>query len=116
MPAHALDQIYELQTNETINRLSERMLACFSEIAPAEDMLEEWFRELFLSLLAEPRNQPLVAYLGKLAINPGPCLYTVMETNFMYNLSLREFAQLAHQSLPTFKREFKRIVNTTPGE
>ena len=33
----------------------------------------------------------------------------------MYNLELSEFAQLAHLSLPTFKRGFKSIFNTSPA-
>ena len=112
----SLRQINELEFNETTKQLSQQMLACFSDEAPTEDLLEERFRELFQSILAEPRNQALVAYLSKLEANTRVSLYTVMETNFMYNLSLTEFAQLAQQSLPTFKREFKRIFHTSPGE
>jgi AraC-like DNA-binding protein len=116
LPETPLRQINELEFNATTKRLSQRMLGCFSEVAPTEDSLEERFRELFLSLLAEPRNQPLVTYLSKLEKNTCPSLYTVMETNFMYNLSLSEFAQLAHQSLPTFKRAFKRLFNMPPAQ
>jgi AraC-like DNA-binding protein len=116
LPETPLKQINELEFNATTKRLSQRMLGCFSEVAPTEDSLEERFRELFLSLLAEPRNQPLVTYLSKLEKNTCPSLYTVMETNFMYNLSLSEFAQLAHQSLPTFKRAFKRLFNMPPAQ
>ena len=112
-----LGQLNELQFNMTTRQLSQQMLAGFSEEpAPAEDVLEQRFRALFLSLLTEPGNQALVAYLSKLETTTRVSLYTVMETNCMYNLSLTEFAQLAHRSLPTFKREFKRIFNTSPGE
>jgi AraC-like DNA-binding protein len=111
------EQINELEVSEKTRQLSQRMLACFSEdTAPAEDVLEQCFRELFLSILEEPRSQSLVAYLGKLARNTRPSLYAIMETNFMFNLSLLEFAQLAHQSLPTFKREFKRLFNMPPAQ
>ena len=111
------EQINKLEIAATTRQLSQKLLACFSEeIAPAEAVLEQLFRELFLSVLADPRNQPLVGYLSRLAKKSRSSLYTVMETNFMYNLSLGEFAQLAHQSLPTFKRGFKRIFNTTPAQ
>ena len=92
------------------------MLAYFSEeAAPSEANLEQCFRALLLSVLAEPGNHSLVAHLGKLAKHTRPLLYSVMETNFMYNLSITEFAQLANLSLPTFKREFKRVFDTTPA-
>jgi AraC-like DNA-binding protein len=112
-----LGQISELEASVTTQRFVQQMLACFDEtIAPAEDILEGRFRELLLAILGEPENQSLVAYMGKLAKRTRPLLYAVMETNFMYNLSLTEFAQLAHQSLATFKREFKRVFNTTPAQ
>lgn len=116
-PEQTLGQINELEASETTKRLSHQLLDCFNEEpAPTEAILEQRFQALFLSLLAEPRNQSLVTYLSKLAKSTRPSLYSVMETNFMYNLSLSEFAQLAHQSLPTFKREFKRIFDTTPAQ
>ena len=117
LPEQPLKQINELEFSDAAKQLSHQLLACFSEEpTPVEVVLEQRFQALFLSILVEPRNQSLVAYLSKLPKSTRPSLYTVMETNFMYNLSLSEFAQLAHQSLPTFKREFKRIFNTTPGE
>ncbi|UFH54322.1 AraC family transcriptional regulator [Spirosoma sp. KNUC1025] len=116
-PEQSLRQINELEASEATLRLSHQLLACFDEEpAPTEDILEHRFQTLFRSLLAEPRNQSLVGYLGKLAKSSRSDLYTVMETNFMYNLSLAEFAQLANQSLATFKREFKRIFHTTPAQ
>jgi AraC-like DNA-binding protein len=116
-PESLFDQVNELKINELISQLAQRMLAYFTdEQAPTEAILEQCFRELFLATLAEPGNQSLVGYLGKLAKRNSPSLYIVMETNFMYNLSLREFAQLAHQSLPTFKREFKRMFNIPPAQ
>ncbi|MBD2756544.1 AraC family transcriptional regulator [Spirosoma validum] len=117
LPELAFRQLNELEFNPLTRELSEQLLASFAEEpAPAEAVLEQRFLNLFLSILAEPRNQALVAYLSKLTKNTRSDLYTVMETNYMYNLSLTEFAQLAHQSLPTFKREFKRIFHTTPAQ
>jgi len=94
------EQITELTVDDVTRKLVEQMLSCFSaEPTPGDDVLEQRFRELFLSILADPHNQSLVNYLSKLAKNTRSSLYTVMETNFMYNLTLNEFAQLAHQSL-----------------
>ncbi|ACT92551.1 helix-turn-helix domain-containing protein [Dyadobacter fermentans] len=43
-------------------------------------------------------------------------LLDVMETNYMYNLSLEEYARISNRSLATFKRQFKSLFYTTPGK
>jgi transcriptional regulator GlxA family with amidase domain len=42
-------------------------------------------------------------------------LREVMESNFMYNLSIGEFARMANRSMSTFKRDFHGIYHTSPG-
>jgi len=42
-------------------------------------------------------------------------LETIMLDNFQYNLKIEEFARLNNKSLSTFKRDFKKIFNTTPS-
>lgn len=37
-----------------------------------------------------------------------------MEKNFMFNLSMEKFGYLTGRSLTTFKRDFKKVFNTTP--
>lgn len=39
-----------------------------------------------------------------------------METHYMYNLPLERFAYLTGRSLTTFKTDFKKIFNNTPGK
>lgn len=39
-----------------------------------------------------------------------------MEEHFMYNLPLERFAFLTGRSLTTFKSDFKKVFNTTPGK
>jgi len=43
-------------------------------------------------------------------------LLQLMEANFTQNLTLDEFAQLAGRSLASFKRDFKKVYNTTPHQ
>src|SRR6185369_9365969 len=38
-----------------------------------------------------------------------------MYNNYTFNLSLEEYAKLAYKSLPTFKREFKKLFNDSPA-
>lgn len=41
-------------------------------------------------------------------------LITYMEKNFMFNMTMEKFGYLTGRSITTFKRDFKRIFNTTP--
>lgn len=43
-------------------------------------------------------------------------LASYMEKNFMFNLPLEKFSHLTGRSLATFKRDFKKIFNITPGK
>lgn len=47
--------------------------------------------------------------------NTGIDIKKVMSESFLYNLKIEEFAKLCGRSLSAFKRDFKRIFNTTPS-
>jgi transcriptional regulator GlxA family with amidase domain len=82
----------------------------------SEEVLEVRFRELIYSLLSNKLNHSLVFYLNNLADRQKTSLFEVMENNYLYNLSLKEYAQIANRSLATFKREFKALFYTTPSK
>lgn len=117
LPNQPTELIIELTVNETTARFVQTLLGFFSqELPPAEDVLEERFRELFYALLTNPDNQSLVTYLNSLTDRPRISLYEVMEANYMYNLSLSDYARIACRSLASFKREFMTTFDTTPGK
>ena len=43
-------------------------------------------------------------------------LVSFMEKNYMFNLSLEKFGYLTGRSLTTFKKDFERAFNNTPGK
>ena len=111
------ESVIELVVDETATGFIQTFLHLFeSATPPTEDILEERFREFFYTLLINPANQALVAYLTSLTDRPRISLYEVLEANYMYHLSLCEYAQIANRSLATFKREFKSLFNTTPAQ
>ncbi|MVM38524.1 helix-turn-helix domain-containing protein [Spirosoma sp. HMF3257] len=113
----ATEPIIELAMNETSTGFIQTLLNFFEqELSPTETILEERFREFFYSLLINPDNHTFVAYLNSLTDRPHTSLYEVMESNYMYNLSLEEYARIANRSLATFKREFKKLFVTTPAQ
>jgi AraC-like DNA-binding protein len=115
--AHQVTEpVIELAVNETTARFVQTLLNFFEqEQSPGEAILEERFREFFYSLLINPANRSFVAYLNSLTDRPHTSLFEVMETNYMYNLSLDEYARIANRSLATFKREFKKLFNIPPA-
>jgi AraC family transcriptional regulator, exoenzyme S synthesis regulatory protein ExsA len=84
---------------------------------PDPVLLELKFKELVLTIADNPRNPELLTDRTSLLHDPGAIsLERVMEENFCYNLKLEEFARLSNRSLSSFKRDFQRIYNTTPGK
>lgn len=117
MAGHATDQVIQLDINEISEGFQELMFSAFSgKPIPAEDVLEQQFRQLIFSILDNRKNQLLFSYLNKLAEQHKTSLFDVMEANYMYNLSLTEYAKIANRSLATFKREFRRLFYTTPAK
>ena len=111
------EPIINLSVNETTAGFIQTLLNFFDqETPPTEEILEDRLQEFFSSLLINPDNGVLVAYLNSLTDRSRTSLYEVMEANYMYNLSLNQYAQIANRSLATFKREFKTMFTTTPAQ
>jgi AraC-like DNA-binding protein len=43
-------------------------------------------------------------------------LWQIMESNYMFNLSIEQFARMAHRSTSVFKKEFTEYYGTSPGK
>ncbi|MHC4925214.1 MAG: helix-turn-helix transcriptional regulator [Planctomycetota bacterium] len=82
---------------------------------PTEPLLRLKLHELILGILTSRANPALATYLRAVADGEGPSLPAIMEANFRYHLSLEEFARLCHRSLSSFKREFRRHFDESPG-
>ena len=61
-------------------------------------------------------SRQLSAYFQSLLKSDAPPLSQIMEANFCCNLALEKFARLSHRSLSTFKRDFRRYYNQSPGK
>ena len=82
---------------------------------PTEPLLRLKLKELILSILLSKSNPELSGYFRGLADSDGPSLPATMEANYRHRLSLEQFAKLCHRSLSSFKREFRRHYDTSPG-
>ena len=110
-------QMISLEVNETTKSFFHSMIPYFTQNPPPpETLLELKFRELLFNLLINPGNKSFLHQLRTIADRHRQSLSEIMDANFTYNLPLTEFAKLAHLSLASFKREFKKVFQTTPGK
>jgi hypothetical protein len=101
----------------TLAAYFQSMLAYFTGTAkPAETLLTLKLKELIVSILLGRNNPELSAYFQSLLKSDAPPLSQIMEANFCHNLGLEDFAKLSHRSLSTFKRDFRKYFNQSPGK
>lgn len=111
-----IDHVLPLDVSEISRSFFFSMMPYFSQTPPPpENLIELKFKELILSLLTK-ENKSLNSYLFSLYNDKHPSMMDIMQNNFTFNLSLSDYARLACKSVPTFKREFKRVFNDTPAK
>ena len=109
--------LINLETNEVLIAFFNSVLSYFDTgRQPPEELLELKFKELLLNIIANPKNKELTAYLYKVFLSGHEDLRDIMERNYVYNLSLDNFARLCHRSLSKFKRDFDMVFGMPPGK
>ena len=71
-------------------------------------------KELLITLMSSDPN--LTAYFKSVCDCDKPSLSQIMEKNFCFNLRMEDFAELAHRSLSSFKRDFQQAYGESPGK
>jgi AraC family transcriptional regulator, exoenzyme S synthesis regulatory protein ExsA len=112
------DSVLILNASETISSFFLSMSRHFSGThEPDPALLELKFRELILMLADDKTNAELLACFCSLMYEPqSASLQRVMHDNYRYNLKLEQYAELSNRSLSSFKRDFLKLFNTTPGK
>jgi len=110
-------QVTRISSTSVLTSYFQTMLHYF-EVGekPLKTLLELKFRELLISIISNYDNSVLAHYFLELSDQDQPSLPHIMEKNYRYNFSLEELAKMCHRSLSTFKRDFKKHYNTTPGK
>jgi AraC family transcriptional regulator, exoenzyme S synthesis regulatory protein ExsA len=83
---------------------------------PPQNLLELKLEELLINLLLNPVNAGFLSFIEHIGDDSKYSFVEAMESNYMYNLSLAQFAKLNHISLTVFKKRFSDIFSTTPGK
>jgi AraC-like DNA-binding protein len=117
IPPPAQDVFIDIDTNNTTHAFFYSMLPYFTQgTPPPENLLELKCRELMFNIFSQPANTPLLAYINSMSKGKNASLAEIMEANYMYNLSLEEFAKINQRSLTAFKKDFTEVFHTSPGK
>lgn len=105
----------QIRDSDYLESYFNSMLSYFrGENRPPDEIMVLKLKELLITLMqTDPR---IAAYFKILNELDKPSIHQVMESNYCYNLKLEEYAELCHRSLSTFKREFKKNYDETPGQ
>lgn len=116
LPPVPEDMLMEINVNETSRAFFYSILPYFTQkVPPAEGLLELKFKELLFNVFLDPANAGLLAYVNSIIDQHKTPLWQVMEANYMYNLTVPQFARMAGRSVSAFKKEFREYYHTTPG-
>jgi AraC-like DNA-binding protein len=117
LPKPSSEMLLDIHLNERIRDCYLSMLSYFDEDDKhPEDIKEMKFKELLYNIFINTNNRHILAYVNSISEGYITPIWEVMENNFMYNLKLKEFAQIANRSLSKFKADFRDHYKTTPGK
>lgn len=85
-------------------------------VKPSLHLMEIKMLEMVHLLAQQPSNLPILQYLYAKVSDQEDCLQKVMLHNYMYNLQLADYAQLCNRSLASFKRDFTKCFQVSPGK
>ena len=111
------EPLQKIEVSESLEVLYNSFFSYLREKkATPEKIIELKFREMLLNILSNPKNQGVGRLVSDITAFDKSPIHRVMEENFSFNLSLEEYARLSSRSLSTFKREFQKHYNMSPGK
>ena len=111
------DFIYRIEVSDSLKTLYHSFFSYLKQDNKIpQKIIELKFREMLLNICGDPGNKNIKDVIYTIYKNVDGSIEQVMEEQFIYNLQIEEFARLCGRSLSTFKREFKKIYNSTPGK
>ncbi len=111
------ETLFSINTNEITEAYFHGLLPYFiQQPPPHESVLELKLRELLSSIFFDKANAWLLSYLDNIVTDSKSTFIEMMESNYMFNLAMTDFAKLTGHSLTTFKTKFMELFNTTPGK
>jgi AraC-like DNA-binding protein len=117
LPPPPNEMVIPMDINDRIRSSYLSLIPYFNQLdSIPEEILIIKLKELLYNVFINPKNRLLLSYVNNLADGYTTPIWEIMEANYMYNLKLSDYAQLASKSLSSFKREFEEFYGTTPGK
>jgi AraC-like DNA-binding protein len=117
LPPPPTEMLIEINVREASRAFFFSMLPFFSQgEPPSEGLLELKFRELLFTILSDPANALLLSFINSIADQQKIPVSQIMEGNYMFNLTVAEFARMAQRSPTAFKKDFHEQYQTTPAK
>lgn len=117
LPEPNKEMIEDFEVDNQIRGCYKSFIPYFNSENPLpESLIENKFKELLFNIFSHPENKHILAYILKIVDRYKTPIWEVMEANYMYDLKIQDFANLANRSLSTFKRDFREHYKTSPGK
>jgi len=117
LPEPNKEMIEDFEVDNQIRGCYKSFIPYFNNENPLpESLIENKFKELLFNIFSHPENKHILAYILKIVDRYKTPIWEVMEANYMYDLKIQDFANLANRSLSTFKRDFREHYKTSPGK
>lgn len=111
------DSVIPLALNQSLLTYFNSLMGYFSQTSrPSKSLLKVKFKELIVNIATSGYNPLATQCFKEIASTGQKSLKLVMEENFIFNLKLKDFAQLSNRSLASFNRDFVKTYGTTPGK
>jgi len=109
--------IYRINVSDTLKTLYHSFFSYLKGPSkPPQKIIELKFREMLLNICCSPGNKDIGHVFYTIAQHTDGSIEQVMEEQYLYNLKVEEYARLCGRSVSTFKRDFKKAYNTSPGK
>jgi len=116
LPHISGNMFIQFEVDEQIFSAYQSMIPYFDKKdSVPESILEAKFKELMFNILKHPANRQVLSYINNIADDIKTPIWEIMEANYMYNLKIADFANIANRSVASFKRDFEKYYHDTPG-
>jgi AraC-like DNA-binding protein len=107
--------IKKISINPFINVFIGSISFFFNQNASSNDnfLINKLFELLFIISDTDPS---ILSQLKAFSTSDISDFMTIVETNYRHNIKLQKLAHMSGKSLSTFKKDFKKVFNTTPHQ
>jgi len=110
-------KLIPIDVNEPLKIYFQSMASFFlQKKGPLKQLLDLKFKELLVQLLNYQNSPPLISFFDSIVSPPERRFRQMIENNLQFNLGIEAYAKMAGMSISTFKRFFKNVFGSSPGQ